>query len=83
MAWKHRVMGRRVDPRERKPFVREKMSRLAFRLGGRGGCSIDCNQSCSCTCRGHQAGIGGSAVVDTLLPRRKEQSPVNPSGLWP
>lgn len=44
-----------------------------------------CNQSCSCTCRGHQAGAGGSAVavVDTLLPQRKEQSPVNPSGLWP
>lgn len=40
---------------------------------------------CCCSCRGHQAGTGGSvvAVVDTLLPQRKEQSPVNPSGLWP
>lgn len=42
------------------------------------------NQSCSRIRRGHQAGAGGSIVagVDTLLPQRKEQSPVNPSGLW-
>lgn len=50
------------------------------------GCSfIANNQSWCCTHRGHHAGAGGSvaAMVDTLLPQRKEQSPVNPSGLWP
>lgn len=34
MGWKRGAMGRRDDPRERKPFVQEKMSRLAFRLRG-------------------------------------------------
>lgn len=54
-----------------------------MKLGG-GGPFVAYNQSCSRIRRGHQAGAGGSIVagVDTLLPQRKEQSPVNPSGLW-
>lgn len=52
---------------------------------GGGSSFIANNQSWCCTHWGHHAGAGGSvaAKVDTLLPQRKEQSPVNPSGLWP
>lgn len=50
-----------------------------------GGVFVVCNQSCSCSRGGHQEGARGSAeaAAGLLLPQRKEQSHLNPSGLLP